>query len=122
MSKGIDRKSNPALVALISDLKSAGRSNEAPIWRDIALRLERPSRNWAQVNISKVSAHVRDGENVIVPGKLLGSGELDKATTIVAYSASASAKAKVAAAGGKVLTMEEGVSAFPKGEQCRILG
>ena len=121
MATGIDRKSNPALVSLINDLKTAGRENEAPIWRDIAIRLEKPSRNWAQVNISKTGQHVRDGENVIVPGKLLGSGDLDKAFTVIAYNASASAKAKIAAAGGKVLTMKEGVAAFPKGEKCRIL-
>ncbi len=122
MAKGIDNKSNPALVGLINDLKAAGRENEAPIWRDIALRLEKPSRNWAQVNISKITAYARDGENVIVPGKLLGSGDLDKACTVIAFKASASAKAKIAAAGGKVLTMKEGVAAFPKGEKCRILG
>ena len=122
MAKGIDRKSNPVLVGLISDLKTAGRENEAPIWRDIASRLEKPSRNWAQVNISKVDAFARDGENVVVAGKLLGAGELDRAVTVVAYNASASAKAKVAAAGGKVLTLSEGVAAFPKGEKCRILG
>ncbi|MGB1587142.1 MAG: 50S ribosomal protein L18e [Thermoplasmatota archaeon] len=122
MANGIDRKSNPALVGLINDLKAAGRENEAPVWRDIAIRLEKPSRNWAQVNISKISQHVRDGENVIVPGKLLGSGDLDKPFTVIAYNASASAKAKITAAGGKVLTMKEGVAAFPKGEKCRILG
>ena len=75
MSKGTDRKSNPALVGLIHELKAAGRENEAPIWRDIALRLERPSRNWAQVNVSKL-VHVRDGEHAIVPGKLLGTGDI----------------------------------------------
>ncbi len=115
-------KTNPALMGLISDLKAAGRENEAPVWRDIALRLERPSRNWAQVNISKIAAYARDGENIIVPGKLLGSGDLEKATTVVCYNASASAKAKIAAAGGKVLTLKEGISQFPKGEKCRILG
>ncbi len=115
-------KTNPALVGLISDLKAAGRENEAPIWRDIAIRLEKPSRNWAQVNISKIAQHARDGENVVIAGKLLGSGDVDKAVTVVAFKASASAKAKIAAAGGKVLTISEGVNAFPKGEKCRILG
>ncbi len=122
MAKGIEKKSNPALVGLISDLKAAGRENEAPIWRDIAIRLEKPSRNWAQVNISKIAQHARDGENVVIAGKLLGSGDVDKAVTVVAFKASASAKAKIAAAGGKVLTISEGVNAFPKGEKCRILG
>jgi len=120
MAKGTDRKSNPALVGLIGQLKEAGRSNEAPLWRDIALRLEKPSRNWAQVNISKL-AYVRDGENAIVPGKLLGAGDLDRAVTVVAYKASASAVEKISKAGGKVLTMQEGVKAFPKGEKCRIV-
>jgi large subunit ribosomal protein L18e len=122
MAKGIERKSNPVLVGLIAELKNAGRDNQAPIWRDIASRLEKPSRNWAQVNISKLEAYVRDGEHVVVPGKLLGSGEVNKAFTVIAYNASASAKAKIAAAGGKVLSMEEGVVAFPKGEKCRIIG
>jgi large subunit ribosomal protein L18e len=122
MATGIARKSNPVLVGLISDLRNAGRENEAPIWRDIASRLEGPSRHWAQVNISKVAAYSRDGENVVVPGKLLGAGEIGRAVTVVAVSASASARAKVAAAGGKVLTLHEGVIAFPKGEKCRILG
>ena len=121
MAKGIERKSNPVLVATISDLKAAGREG-APVWRDIALRLEKPSRNWAQVNISKVDAYARDGENVIVPGKLLGAGELGRAVTVIAFNASSSAKAKIAAAGGKVLTLQEGAKAFPKGEKCRILG
>ena len=113
-------KTDPVLMGLISDLKAAGRENEAPIWRDIASRLEKPSRNWAQVNLSKL-VHVRDGENAVVPGKLLGSGDLDRAITVVAFKASASAKAKVAAAGGKVLTLGEGIRSFPKGETCRIL-
>ena len=120
MAKGI-RKTDPVLVGLLGRLKEAGRENEAPIWRDIASRLEKPSRNWAQVNISKLDAHVREGENAIVPGKLLGSGDVSKAYTVIAFKASASAKAKVAAAGGKVLTLEEGIQTFPKGEKCRIL-
>ncbi len=121
MAKGIDRKSNPVLVELILNLKAAGREG-APIWRDIASRLEKPSRNWAQVNVSKLEQHVRDGEHVVVPGKLLGSGDAARALTVIAYSASATAKAKIAAAGGTVLTLNEGVAQFPKGEKCRIIG
>lgn len=120
MAKG-SKKTNPVLVGLISDLKAAGRENEAPIWRDIALRLEKPSRNWAQVNVSKLT-HVRDGENAVVPGKLLAAGDIDRAITVVTFKASAAAKLKIEQAGGKVLTIKEGVSAFPKGEKCRIIG
>lgn len=117
----IERKSNPVLVDLIAALKNSGRENEAPLWRDIALRLEKPSRNWAQVNVSKIDKYGNEGENVVIAGKLLGSGEITKAMTVVAFNASASAVEKISAAGGKVLTLPEGIAAFPKGEKCRIL-
>ena len=122
MATGVDRKSNPVLVDLIGALKNAGRTNEAPLWRDIASRLEKPSRNWAQVNVSKLDDHLGAGENAVIPGKLLGDGEVSKAYTVVAFSASASAKAKIAKAGGKVLTFNEAIKAFPKGQNCRIIG
>ena len=122
MATGVERKSNPVLVELIGTLQKAGRENQAPLWRDIASRLERPSRNWAQVNISKIDQHLGDGETAVVAGKLLGSGELTKKVTIVAFSASESARAKVTAAGGKVLSLQEAVKAFPKGQNCRIIG
>jgi large subunit ribosomal protein L18e len=122
MATGIERKSNPVLVELIGTLQKAGRDNQAPLWRDIASRLEKPSRNWAQVNISKIDQHLGDGETAVVAGKLLGSGELTKKVTIVAFSASESARAKVTAAGGKVLSLQEAIKAYPKGQNCRIIG
>ncbi len=122
MATGSDRKSNPVLVELIGALKNAGRTNEAPLWRDIASRLEKPSRNWAQVNVSKLETVVSQGENAVIPGKLLGAGEVSRAVTVIAYSASTSAKAKIAKAGGKVLSFQEAVKAYPKGQNCRIVG
>ena len=122
MATGSDRKSNPVLVELISSLRNAGRTNQAPLWRDIASRLEGPSRNWAQVNVSKLDDHLEAGEHAVIPGKLLGDGEVSKAYTVIAFSASASAKAKIAKAGGKVLTFPEAIKAFPKGQNCRIIG
>lgn len=122
MATGSERKSNPVLVELIGALKNAGRTNETPLWRDIASRLEGPSRNWAQVNVSKVSEHVGDGEHAVIPGKLLGDGEVTKAVTVIAFNASATAKAKIAKAGGKVLTFQEAIKAYPKGQNCRIIG
>lgn len=122
MATGSERKSNPVLVDLISSLRNAGRTNQAPLWRDIASRLEGPSRNWAQVNVSKLAEHVGDGEHAVIPGKLLGDGDLAKPIVVIAVSASASAKAKVSKAGGKVLSFQEAMKAYPKGQNCRIIG
>lgn len=122
MVTGVERKSNPVLVELIGALKNAGRTNQAPLWRDIASRLEKPSRSWAQVNVSKLNENLQSGEHAVIAGKLLGDGELAKAVTVIAFSASASAKAKIAKAGGKVLTLQEAIKAYPKGQNCRIIG
>jgi large subunit ribosomal protein L18e len=122
MATGVDRKSNPVLVELIGTLNRVGRENQAPLWRDIASRLERPSRNWAQVNVSKLDANVGDGETAVVPGKVLGAGEISRPITVIAFNASEQARTKITKAGGKVLTLQEAVKAFPKGQNCRIIG
>ena len=41
------RKNKEALIRLIVDLKKSAHENDAPIWKDVAKRLERPSKSWA---------------------------------------------------------------------------
>lgn len=121
MSKKI-RKTNPQLIQLIEDLKIASHNNDARIWRDIAKRLERPLRNWAEVNLSRIERYVNNGETIVVPGKVLGAGELSKKVTIAAYSISNSAKEKLEKSGSKVLSIRELIEQNPKGSNVRIIG
>ena len=116
------KKTDPGVVSLISDLKNWSRENDAPIWRDIAKRLERPSRVWPEVNISRISMYVKKGETIIVPGKILGAGEIDIPVTVAAYKASKQAVEKITEAGGSVITISELVSKNPKGTGVRIMG
>src|SRR3989338_2987993 len=115
-------KTNPALVALIQDLKKRSWSVDAPIWRDIALRLEGPNRNWAQVNVSKLDRILNEGETAIVPGKLLATGTLTKKINVAAFGFSEEARAKVTKAGGKCFSIVELAQANPKGTGVKILG
>lgn len=114
-------KSNPQLVSLILDLKAKTRETEAPIWRDIALRLEAPKRNWAEANLSKLERYAKDGETVMVPGKVLAAGSVTKKLTVVAYDFSDAAKAGIVAAGGKTLTIRELMEQNPNGTGVRIM-
>ncbi len=116
------RKTNPHLLTLIQHLKDAGRSNEAPVWRDIALRLEGPACNWAEVNVGKLDRCANDDDVIVVPGKLLGAGELKKKVTVAAFRSSGQAKQKVERAGGKSVSIEELVEEHPKGSKVRIMG
>jgi large subunit ribosomal protein L18e len=115
------RKSNPRLLELIEQLKSHSYENKAPIWKDTANRLSKPRRNWAEVNLSRISRHAKEGEIILVPGKLLGSGNIDKSVTVASFHASEAARRKIKASGGSVLTIEELMNKNPRGSGVRIM-
>jgi len=114
-------KTDPSLIALIFDLKATSRDNESAIWRDIALRLEKPKRNWAETNLSKIERYAKDGETVVVPGKVLAAGSITKKVTVAAFSFSEKAKAAIAESGGKAVSIRELMDANPKGSNIRIM-
>ena len=120
----VENKTDPNLVELIDQLKAKSRDTGSALWRDVALRLSKSRKNWAQPNLSRVSRHQPEdkGTVVLVPGKLLGSGEVVGSPTIAAYSASEGAKAKVEAAGGKVITLAQLMNENPNGKGVVILG
>jgi len=115
-------KTDPNLVALIADLKRESREKETAIWRDIALRLEKPSKNWAEVNLSKLERYANEGDVIVVAGKVLGAGSLNKKVTIAAFRFSESAAKAIDAAGGKRMTIPDLVKMNPAGNGVRIMG
>ncbi|HNX48107.1 MAG TPA: 50S ribosomal protein L18e [Methanomassiliicoccales archaeon] len=114
-------KTDPNLLTLISALKAESRSSGAGIWRDIALRLEKAKANWAEVNLSKIERYASEGDVIVVAGKVLGSGAINKKVTVAAYGFSESAKMKIEAAGGKNLTIMELVKEMPQGTGVKIM-
>jgi len=114
-------KTNPRYSALVSMLKEASRANEAGVWREIAKRLEAPSKNFAEVNLSKISRYAQDGETVIVPGKVLGSGILEVGVSVAALNFSDSAATKIKDANGNCMTIEDLVKNNPEGKKVRVL-
>ena len=114
-------KTNPRLIRLIGDLKTASRESSAPLWRDIAKRLEKPGRNYAAVNLSKINRHTKSNDTVLVAGKVLATGDLEHSVTIAALNFSGQAMSKILGAGGKCLTIEKLVQEHPKGSGIKIL-
>ncbi len=116
------KKENPELIELIRELKVKARENNARIWRDIATRLEAPTRNHSEVNVSKLQRYANDGEYIVVPGKLLGSGTIDKKLTVAAWKFSKKAEEKITKAGGRVISISDMIRENPKGSNIRIMG
>lgn len=121
MNKMTYRKTNPRLASLISLLKNTSRENEVNLWRDIADRLEAPCRNFAEVNLSKINRYAANGETIIVPGKVLGTGMLDLSVKVAALNFSQSASEKIRQANGECMSIEELISVNPTGSRVRIL-
>jgi len=114
-------KTDPNLLALIDDLKAKERETGAAIWRDIAKRLEKPKRNWAELNLSKLDRNAEAGDTVLVPGKVLAAGSISKNVTVAAYSFSEKAEQAISAAGGKTMSIADLMAANPKGSGVRIM-
>jgi large subunit ribosomal protein L18e len=110
------------LLALIQELKTASYANDAPIWKDIAIRLEKPLRNWPVVNLTKIDRFINENETALVPGKVLSSGALTKKVSVAAWSFSEKSLEKIKKAGGKHMRLEELVKKNPTGKNIRILG
>jgi len=115
-------KTNPVLINLIHELKKQANKNEAPIWKDIAIRLEKPLNNWPEVNLNRISKYTNEKETALIPGKVLSTGNLTKKVTIAAWSFSEKSEEKIKKAGGKTISIDELMKNNPKGKDIRILG
>ncbi len=113
------QKKNQHLGALITTLKRQAIEKQRPLWKRIASDLEKPSRQRRAVNLWKLDKFAKDGEIVIVPGKVLGDGVLTKKVTVAAFSYSAEARKKL---DKNAITISELLKKQPDGKGIRIMG
>lgn len=116
------KSTNPQILQLIEQLKTQSRTKNVAIWRDVAEKLSKPSRQRISVNLSKINRCTEKNATVIIPGKLLASGTLDHAVTVAAFGVSDKAKEKLAAAKAKYMTITELVEKNPDGSNVTIMG
>ncbi|WP_296808138.1 50S ribosomal protein L18e [uncultured Methanobrevibacter sp.] len=93
-------KTNPNLIELINKLNKQSKSEDAAIWKDVAAEAD---------------------ETILVPGKVLSNGELDKKVNVVALKFSAKAQEKIESAGGECISIDEIIETNPKGSNIRII-
>jgi large subunit ribosomal protein L18e len=109
---------NELVQQLIAELKRVG--HEAAVWAAVAHDLERPTRHYPAVNLTKLARYTKQGDVVVVPGKVLGEGELSHSVTIAALGFSGSAAQKLAASKSQTLSIPELIKKDPKGKTVRI--
>lgn len=113
---------NPVLQQLITSLRKESTSSKAQLWDRIADDLEKPTRQRRVVNISRLARTTKPNETIVVPGKVLGSGDLSHSIVVAALSFSIGAKERIEQAKGKALTIEQLLKQKPKTKDLKIIG
>lgn len=113
---------NPILKKLIQELKKASIEQDVAIWKRLATDLEKSTRTRRIVNLSKINRYTKENETIVVPGKVLGSGELNHKLNVSAYKFSESALEKLQKIGAKTIPLSDLIKENPKGKKIRIIG
>lgn len=115
----MDAKADPTNTVLLDTIELL-EEQEAPIWKEVAENLGKVNRKRPEVNISDIERTAEDGDTVVVPGKVLGSGYLTKDVTVAAFKASGSARQQINDK-GDFKFIEDLVEENPEGSEVRIV-
>ena len=113
---------NPVLKGIIAELRKRAKEQKALLWKRVADDLEKATRQRRVVNISRINRVTKENEIIIVPGKVLGSGNISHKLTVAGFQFSAGAKESLKKAGGKCISLLEVSKESPKGKRIRIIG
>jgi large subunit ribosomal protein L18e len=108
---------NPRLLDLINELNKQKKG----IWKKTAKFLSRPTRQRPWINLSKIDRYSKKDEVILVPGKVLASGDLSKSVTVAAWRFSESAKEKISKAKGKAISISKLMKDNPTGKSVRMM-
>jgi len=89
ISKQTKRKLNLELVETINLCKKNNK------WLEVANILSRPRRQGINLNLEDIENQSKEGDVIVVAGKVLSQGELTKKIKIVAFGFSERAKEKL---------------------------
>ena len=115
ISKQEKRKTNSSLVETIRLAKKNKN------WLEVAGMLSTPRRNRMNLNLSDIDKLVKEGEKVVVVGKVLSQGDVSKKVKVVAIGFSESAKEKLLNSKCEAIYIKEEIKKNPDAKGLRIL-
>lgn len=115
IEKQLRKKSNNELVETII----AAKKNEK--WMDVARILSMPRRDSTEMNLDEIDRNSKDGETMVVPGKVLSQGEVNKKIRIVAFGFSEKAREKLLKSKIQTSSILEEIKKNPEGKGIRII-
>ena len=116
MSHRITGPSNFYTRTLIRDLWKTKRR----IWKQLSKKLSGSRKNRIEANLYRINNKTKKGDVIVVPGKLLGMGQLDHEITVACLDASRSAVEKIEASGSKLMSIRDLLESNPEGTNVKI--
>ena len=112
------KSTNLELKKLLIQLKKVANKEKVKIWKAIALELSKPIRKRKGVNLMKIQKFAKDSETIVVPGKVLATGNLTKKVKVAAFKFSEGAREKLKY---NAISIHELIKTNPKGKKTRII-
>lgn len=115
IEKQLRRKTNNYVREVIIKAKK----NEK--WLEVASLLAMPRRLKIVKNLEQIDKESKEGDTIVVPGKVLSKGEISKKIRIAALSFSQEAERKLKAKKCEVIKLEEEIEKNAKMQAVKIL-
>jgi large subunit ribosomal protein L18e len=115
IGKQLSRKTNPELVETI---KLAKKNDK---WISVATFLSYPRKKRINLNLEEIEKQTKDGEKVLIPGKVLSQGEINKKVKVIAFDFSEKAKEKLLKQKCEVVSIIEEINKNPEMKEVKIL-
>ena len=116
MSHRITGPSNYYNRKLIRELWKSKRR----IWKKVSKKLSGPRRERIEANLYRINKKTKENDVIVVPGKVLGIGEVDHKVTIACLDYSKTARKKIESSGSKLLSIEELFEQNPEGKNVKV--
>ncbi|MEM0086973.1 MAG: 50S ribosomal protein L18e [Candidatus Micrarchaeaceae archaeon] len=107
MQRLIEKSSIRKWIAAIEGARAAKSLKSEKAWLQIEKLASAPKRRRIAVNLKKINSIAKDGESIVVPGKVLGVGSMSKSVEICAVEYSASSISKLQKADCKIVSIDE---------------
>lgn len=115
IKKQVKKKTNEETVETILNASK----NEK--WLDLARILSGPRRKRKSINLKELEEESKDGDVLVVPGKVLSQGELNKKVKVVALGFSENAKEKLSKSKKEFSYLIDEIKKNPDAKNIKIL-
>jgi large subunit ribosomal protein L18e len=113
---------NQIVIQMVKTLRVASKKNNAPIWGKLAELALKPTRAKRILNLGQIDKFASENDVIIVPGKVLGTGNLSHKITLCSFSISSSVVKKINQSGGKISDLSQIIKDHPTGKGVKIIG